>query len=207
VTAAESREISPQRAAILDAAVAILREQGAAALTVRAVAAAAGCSTTGVYTWFGGKHGLVEAIFRDGFRRFGAAVDGPPDSDAEAHATAMAATYRSWALDNPTHYSVMFGHAVPDYQPSDEALVEALATFEPLVRAMAAFAAAEGLDADPTELATFTWATMHGYVSLEIAGMSVVDPGQREAAYASGIRRALAGCCAGARPASIVDQG
>ena len=33
---------------------------------MRAVAKGAGCSTTGVYTWFGGKQGLVEAIFVDG---------------------------------------------------------------------------------------------------------------------------------------------
>lgn len=193
MTAAESREISPQRAAILDAAVTILRDQGAAALTVRAVAGAAGCSTTGVYTWFGGKHGLVEAIFRDGFRRFGATVDVPPDTDAVGHAAALASRYRAWALANPTHYSVMFGHAVRDYEPSEEARLEALATFGPLVRAMAALAAAEGLDADATEMATFAWATMHGYVSLEIAGMSVVAVTQRDAAFATAMRRVLLG--------------
>ena len=47
-----------------------------AALTVRNVAAAAGCSTTGVYTYFGGKDGLVDAIFVDGFEKFDAALDG-----------------------------------------------------------------------------------------------------------------------------------
>src|SRR3954453_21336417 len=98
-----SRVESPDtRQAIFDAAIAILRRHGAGALTVRSVATAAGCSTTGVYTWFGGKHGLVEAIFVDGFERFGAALDGA------AGATEMAMVYRTWALANPTHYMVMF---------------------------------------------------------------------------------------------------
>src|SRR4051812_15889204 len=70
-----SSEARPDaRAAILAAALRILQHEGAGALTVRSVASGAGCSTTGVYTWFGGKNGLVEAIFVDGFQRFGAAL-------------------------------------------------------------------------------------------------------------------------------------
>src|SRR3954453_6525261 len=103
-----SRVESPDtRQAIFDAAIAILRRHGAGALTVRSVATAAGCSTTGVYTWFGGKNGLVEAIFIDGFRRFGATLlavraAAPP----ERALLALAEAYREWAIANPTHYMV-----------------------------------------------------------------------------------------------------
>src|SRR3954454_19289256 len=100
----ESRD---SRQAILDAAIDILRRHGAGALTVRSVATAAGCSTTGVYTWFGSKNGLVEAIFVDGFRRFHDAQQAVLDGDDPSLA-ALADAYRQWALANPTHYQVMF---------------------------------------------------------------------------------------------------
>ena len=54
------------RAQILAAALAILGEEDQHALTVRRVAARAGCSTIGVYTWFGSKDGLVDAILAEG---------------------------------------------------------------------------------------------------------------------------------------------
>ncbi|MEJ7799359.1 MAG: TetR/AcrR family transcriptional regulator, partial [Ilumatobacter sp.] len=62
--------IPDMRTILLEAALAVLRRDGAAALTVRALTEEAGCSTTGVYTYFGGKHGIVEAIFVDGFESF-----------------------------------------------------------------------------------------------------------------------------------------
>src|SRR3954453_10052292 len=120
------------RQAILDAAIAILREHGAGALTVRSVAAAAGCSTTGVYTWFGSKNGLVEAIFVDGFRRFHDAQQHVLD-DEGADLGALADVYRTWALANPTHYQVMFQAAVPDFEPSAEAHAVAWSTFAQLM--------------------------------------------------------------------------
>ena len=55
---------------LVRAALTVLQRDGAAALTVRNITAEAGCSTTGIYTYFGGKQGLVEAIFVEGFESF-----------------------------------------------------------------------------------------------------------------------------------------
>ena len=59
---------------LVQAALTVLQRDGAAALTVRNITAEAGCSTTGIYTYFGGKNGLVEAIFVEGFESFDAAI-------------------------------------------------------------------------------------------------------------------------------------
>ncbi len=186
------------RGAILEAAVDILQREGAGALTVRSVSAAAGCSTTGVYTWFGGKHGLIEAIFVDGFQRFGAAQREVPrgrtrragDLSRYAHA------YRDWALANPTHYMVMFGKAVPDYQPSEQALTAAAETFEQLVEAVREATSAAGSTDDPAEVAHHLWASVHGYVSLELAGMhdAGASAAQRDRRFRGGIERIRLGC-------------
>lgn len=178
------------RTEILTAAIDILHEHGAGALTVRSVATAAGCSTTGVYTWFGGKNGLVEAIFIDGFQRFGAALDAArATTPSDHHVVGLAHAYRAWALANPTHYMVMFASTVPDFSPSVDALITAHGTFQQLVDATAAHMRRVGDDADPAEVAHHLWAGMHGYVSLEIADMDMaVDENHRTRRFEAGLR-------------------
>ena len=48
----------------------LLTEEGSVALTLRQVVADVGCSTTVLYTLFGDKDGLAEALCREGFDRF-----------------------------------------------------------------------------------------------------------------------------------------
>jgi AcrR family transcriptional regulator len=189
-------EITDTRAAILAAAIDILQREGAGALTVRSVAALAGCSTTGVYTWFGGKSGLIDAIFIDGFERFGEAVESAAGrGGALRQLVARAEAYRTWARHNPTHYMVMFGKAVPDYVPSEEAMVTSLGTFDALVRATAGAIDAGELAGEPFDVAHHLWAGLHGYVSLEIAGMDLGEnDAQRERTFNEGLTRLLKGC-------------
>ena len=193
--------ISAQRSAILQAAIEILQHRGAAALTVRSVAAAAGCSTTGVYTWFGDKNGLVEAIYVDGFERFAAALLSTRDIDPVHRVRRQADAYRAWALANPTHYMVMFGGAVPDFVPSESARVSVFATFEILVDSTAAAIESNVVVGQPSELAYYLWAGIHGHVSLELVGMAGADtPAERELAFGRGADRLVRGC-AGEAPA------
>lgn len=153
------------RAALVDAALVVLRREGPAGLTVRAVTQEAGCSTTGVYTYFGGKHGLVEEIFLQGFESFDEAVR--PGLDA-GDLCAAGRAYRCWALERRTQYLVMFGSAVPDYVPSEAARRRASASFARLAASIQQVAPGE----DATERAFHVFATVHGYVMLELAGMN-----------------------------------
>ncbi|MDH4074374.1 MAG: TetR/AcrR family transcriptional regulator [Acidimicrobiia bacterium] len=182
-----------QRAVILEAALAILGTDGAKALTVRNVAAAAGCSTTGVYTWFGGKHGLIDAVYADGFIRFRAALNRVrrrPGWRAADELRARGLRYRSWALANPTHYLLMFGNSVPGFEPSPDAQLVSMAAFEDLVAQVAAVVDEGQAIGAPPLLAYHLWATIHGYVMLELTGRNVIvgDGAER---YADGIDRAL----------------
>ena len=54
---------------LISAAAEVLEEAGPDGLTVRAIAAKAGCSTMVVYSQFGGKNGIVDALYIDGFQR------------------------------------------------------------------------------------------------------------------------------------------
>src|SRR5579872_7259824 len=57
------------RQGMLDAATRLLTEEGPAALTVRRVAESVNCSTTLLYSLFGGKDGLSNALYLEGFAR------------------------------------------------------------------------------------------------------------------------------------------
>ena len=162
-----------QRSDLLAAASRLLAAEGPDALTVRRIAAEAGCSTMGVYSRFGGKDGIVEALFVEGFEGLAAAMDAVPDTDdVMADLLECGVAYRRFALAHPTSYTVMFERAVPGYEPSEAAGTIALGTFERLVRRVERAVAAGCLEGgDTIETTMRVWALSHGWVSLEIHGM------------------------------------
>jgi AcrR family transcriptional regulator len=168
-----------QKRLILDSALRLLADEGHASLTVRRVAAESGCSTIGVYTWFGGKDGLIDAIWIEGFASFGAALSRAkrltgPLGLLRAQATA----YRKWALKHSRYYRVMFMNAVIDHEPSEEALLVSRAAFAALQGAVAdALSRNEIGTHDPDSVALACWGLAHGLVSLELATNIQQPPG------------------------------
>src|SRR4249919_2191468 len=77
---ARTRDEQGQR--ILEAASELLSKEGASALSVRRIAAAAGCSTMGLYSRFGGKDGVVDELYAEGFERLTEAMRANPVTDA-----------------------------------------------------------------------------------------------------------------------------
>lgn len=155
---------------ILRAASTLVAVGGVQALRVRDIADAAGCSTMGVYSNFGGKDGVVDALYRDGFVRFAHALRSAGVDDP----VAMGLAYRTWALANPGFYAIMFTQHEADFEPSDDALADAAAAYQVLVDAIVAGQLAGRFaitDADPSDIAWSIWATCHGAVMLELADM------------------------------------
>ncbi len=148
----------------------LLATEGPAALTVRRIAAAAGVSTMNVYSRFGGKDGVVEHLFVEGFSRLGEAMSaGQASDDSLADFRTCGLAYRRFAIEHQTLYSVMFDRVVPDFQPSAEAMVLASSTLQLLAtRIERAMIAGSLRPADPLRTAALVWATCHGVVSLEL---------------------------------------
>ncbi|GAA2827171.1 TetR/AcrR family transcriptional regulator [Nonomuraea rubra] len=160
------------RAAILDAAKRLLVTEGPAALTVRRISGEVGCSTKVIYTLFGGKDGLGEALWLEGFARFEQVLLSVPARDdpfERLHLGLMA--YREYALSEPDYYRVMFQGALPGLNPSPEAVQAAKRTFGLLVRGVADCLDAGLLrGAEAVEIADVLWMAVHGAVGLEISG-------------------------------------
>lgn len=169
------------RTRLLDRAAELLSGEGPQALSLRRLATEVGTSTTAVYSLFGGKPALLQAVHDEAFRRFGAHLSMVrPSADPGEDLLRLAMAYRDSALDDPHMYGVMFGRrAGPDVEPTLVTDERARATFEPLVDAVR-----RGIEAgrlppeDPVTLAAACWATAHGLVSLEISGFLPPQAGE-----------------------------
>ncbi|MFD7917040.1 TetR/AcrR family transcriptional regulator [Streptomyces sp. NPDC059752] len=158
-------------------------------VTVRAVAAAAEASTTAVYSLFGGKDGLIGAV-RDravaGLFQGLSAVQASADPLADLYALAVA--YRSWGRGHSHLYTVLFG-GVQSFDPSGQ--VGAGDPIRPLLAAIDRALAASVLAGEARSIALSIWGTLHGLVTLELAG--ALDAATAEAAFRSTIRATLRG--------------
>jgi AcrR family transcriptional regulator len=159
------------RLRLLDEGGRLLAEEGPAALTVRRLAERAGTSPSAVYTLFGDKWGLVEEMFREGFRRFAERIAALEQiDDPLADLIALGAAFRANARANPHLYDLMFGQPFPQFVPGEEDRVMAMGTFGALVEATGRCVDAGLLDGDPLRLATIFYSLSHGLTSLELTG-------------------------------------
>lgn len=160
------------REAILAAAATVLSEEGPAALTIRRVAQAVNASTKVIYTSFGGKDGLLDALYLHSFtglerEMLSARTAAAAPADC-LHAVCLA--YRAYALAEPAFYNVMFGDLGRAWQPPHESRLQARETFRILREAIEVSLPPHRLpEAIPTT--RLLWAAMHGVVSLEMRGL------------------------------------
>lgn len=157
------------RAALLAAAHDLLATEGPPALTVRRIASAAGMSTMNVYSRFGGKDGVIDELFIDGFARMRSDMaDAPVTDDPMEDLRQCGEAYRRFAREHPTYYSLMFDQAVPDFVPTERAMEHAFEALGRVVeRVQRAMDAGVIDDGDPVTVAAALWACDHGLASLE----------------------------------------
>jgi AcrR family transcriptional regulator len=172
---------TPSRAveqALVDAAERVLVRDGLGALTVRAVAAEAAVAPMGVYNRFGSKDGLVAAVLARGFEGLRAATAAADDPDPIARLLTCGRSYRAFALAHPQHYTAMFGTGWAAAVPTEELVDRASAAFQALVDRVG-YAMDRGAlrSGDPVGTAQVIWSSVHGAVSLELAGLGrTADP-------------------------------
>ncbi|MBP2702867.1 TetR/AcrR family transcriptional regulator [Microbispora sp. RL4-1S] len=160
------------RTRLLDVANDLLGSAGPESLTVRRIAAEAGCSTQVIYTMFGGKEGLAEALYLEGFERFRRRLEAVPHrGDPFEHLTALCPAYREAALSEPGYYSLMFERAIPGFVPSERARTLARAALNIIDRVVADCISAGYLaPTQPRKVADTLWAAAQGALTLERAG-------------------------------------
>ncbi len=172
------------RGALLDAAGRLLHGEGPHALSTRRLADEVGTSTQALYTLFGGKDGVVRAMYREGFARLAArmrAVARTDDPLVDLHQLGLA--YRAAAHASPHLYDVMFGRPVAEFRPTPDDRDFAATTQHVLADAVRRVAEFGLLHGDPDSIALHLWVCVHGFVSLELADYLWVEPRVRDERY------------------------
>jgi AcrR family transcriptional regulator len=161
------------RRALLDQALATIRAEGVAGLTLREIGGRLGVSRTALYRHFADKRALLTAVATDGFRTLRQQLVTAWEEGGRGHAAfqSMGVAYVRFAVANPSHYRVMFGGFVDAKAREPELAVEAAGAFQALVDALAALQRGAVVRGDDTVLmARFVWAVVHGVAMLAIDG-------------------------------------
>ncbi|MFF4454371.1 TetR/AcrR family transcriptional regulator [Streptomyces goshikiensis] len=187
-------------AAIKDEARRMLAAEGAAKLSLRAVARELGMVSSALYRYFPSRDELLTALIVDAYDSVGAAAE---EADARARTAGapprarwaeVCGAFRAWALAHPHEYSLIYGSPVPGYSaPLDTVGPAARAAntligivhaahrgrgiaLPPLPAALRPEAErmtadfAEGLPPEVTAALVAAWAQLVGLVSCEVFG-------------------------------------
>src|SRR5262249_6976792 len=113
-----------------------LATDGAAGLSLRAVAREMGMVSSAIYRYFPSRDDLLTTLIIDGYNAVGAAVEKaeaacPPEDYADRWLAGCRAV-RNWALAHPHEYALVYGSPVPGYEAPEQ-------TIGPASRAAAGF--------------------------------------------------------------------
>ncbi|SHK59336.1 transcriptional regulator, TetR family [Pseudonocardia thermophila] len=150
----------------------IVSTGGVDALSLRMLARTCDTSTTAVYALFGGKDGLVTALFDEAFaelaRRLAAVPRGVDPLDDVVR---VGLAYRSAALAEPHLFALMFGGrtGLPPAVAARTATGTALGPLRMAVQ-RAIDEGALRADTDPAHASITLWTTVHGWVTLQLLG-------------------------------------
>ncbi len=153
------------RAACVSAALELLEEGGATALSLRAVARRAGVSPAAPYRHYADREALVSAVAAVGYRELAERLaDAHPAPSTPEQLASVGVAYVQFALEQPALFRMMFGE--PCDRDNDER-VAATAAVSLYLRELVARCFPQ---ADAEALAPAIWALVHGLAFLHLDG-------------------------------------
>lgn len=194
------RPAQEQRRALLDAATQMLLTSGPDGISMRKLAKEAGLTTMAIYTQYGGKDGLLHALYEEAFRRLALKQEAVPhEGDPLTWLRYLGRAYRTFALENPAYFALIIRITEPQaedkkrfnpQQPTPAREIAAQRSFQSLLAAITACQKAGILRTDvPTqEIADALWAVVNGLTSLEMAGYyPTIEDAENRFALTAGI--------------------
>lgn len=159
------------REALLKAALEIVQEQGASALSLREVARRAGVSHAAPAHPFGDKAGLLSALAIEGFKRFTEAQrqGAARGTDPISRFSWLGWAYVMFAAEHRAYFEVMFR---PDLLRKNDAdlLAASLESYQLLLDCVHAVTPGDPSEDELAARSTVAWAQAHGLAKLWIDG-------------------------------------
>lgn len=133
-----------------------LATDGAAALSLRAVARDLGMVSSGIYRYVESRDELLTRLIIDSYTSLASAVRTAHDAvradDLTGRWDALGHALRTWALEHPHDFALLYGSPVPDYEAPAERTTEVGTAVVALLVALTEDARVAGCVADPTLL-------------------------------------------------------
>ncbi|WP_370665792.1 TetR/AcrR family transcriptional regulator [Streptomyces sp. IBSBF 2507] len=140
VRGARARARIEVTAAIKTEARAQLAAEGAAKLSLRAVARELGMASSALYRYFPSRDDLLTALIIDAYDSLGGAAEAARDSAAGLGPvrrwTVVCEAVRVWALAHPHEYALIYGSPVPGYTAPEDTIPAAARVGEVLIGIM-----------------------------------------------------------------------
>lgn len=110
-----------QREIILNTAAKLFAEEGSTAVTMRKIAANSKTSTTVLYSLFGNKMGIIEALFAEAYTIFQERIRTLNHDPGDDMAMLLQACETLWefSIDFPHYYRIIHGSVFPGILPVD----------------------------------------------------------------------------------------
>lgn len=161
------------RRALVDAALAEIREDGAHGLSLRRVAARAGVSHAAPYRHFADREALLAAVAEQGFAGMAVRMDaraGEHGDPVEA-LIEIGVAYVEFAATHPAHFTAMFSPQLSDKSAHPSLRDAAKETFAVLLEAVSTCQRAGRVrPGEPMGFALTAWSAVHGLSSLIVDG-------------------------------------
>jgi AcrR family transcriptional regulator len=160
--------------ALIQAAIAILSEEGAGALSLRKAASRAGVSHAAPYAHFRDKQDLIAAISTEGFRllyeKIGDAIEANPDNPA-SQLMEVASAYMRFSLENQALFKIMFSGILEEEAEYPDFVQTSHENFQQIVGLVLRCQQAGLLRPGPEDaVALSVWSLVHGFVALLLEG-------------------------------------
>lgn len=130
------------QAEIIAAAWDLVRANGLAGLAMRDLGDRVGMKAQSIYSYFGSKADIYDAMFHEGYLAFEAATSDALESGGEdplAQARAAAHAFFDFCTSDPVRYQLLFQRTIPGFDPSEESFAVAVRVYEMMTAAFAGF--------------------------------------------------------------------
>ena len=136
-----SEQIVDLQVAIKETAWKQIAEQGAAALSLRAIARELAITAPAIYNYYPSRDDLVTELIKDAYSSFGeaqwSAVQAVRLEDHAGRFIALGLAYRGWAVRFPQRYQLIFGTPIPGYHaPMEEVMPIAARALNALIEVL-----------------------------------------------------------------------
>lgn len=165
------------RDAILATAREMVEAQGVAKLSLRAIARELGYSPAALYEYFPSKEAISRALYFEGTDGLGsrmsrAIAEMPPGTPPREVKKELGRAYRRYALEQRELFLLIFGGAGDFTEGKEPTLEPSGGGYESLIATVQqGIDSGDFVDLPADVIALTSWAAVHGFVMLELAGL------------------------------------